>query len=470
MIGLRKPRRRAARSTDHAGAAHDRAARRPIEPTASAASVPPLTPKERMAIDRVSRCPSRTPTSARTTSARSTSGLTEKLAMLEAERCLQCKKPDVHRRLPGARQHPALHRPPARAATCAAAADSLLDDNALPCVTGRVCPQESSARASACAARRASRSRSATSSASSPTGRRRIRDEPLARRGRQPSGKTVAVVGSGPAGLTAAGELAKRGHDVTIFEAFHAAGRRAHLRHPRVPPAQGHRPATRSTGCVEAGRQDRAQRDHRQDLHARRAARAVRRRVHRRRRRPAGLHGRARREPQGRLLGQRVPDPRQPDGRLATRTPTRRSCTASASSSSAAATSPWTPSARPRGWAPRRPSSSTAAAHDEMPARAEEVHHAEQEGIRFEFLVAPVEVLGDETAGSPACGAAHGARRARRLRPRAGPSPIPGSEFVIACDMVVVAIGTRSNPLLTATTPDLDGQRVGLHRRPTSTA
>jgi glutamate synthase (NADPH/NADH) small chain len=91
----------------------------------------------------------------------------------------------------------------------------------------------------------------------------------------------------------------------------------------------------------------------------------------------------------------------------------------------------------------------------ECPARAEEVHHAEQEGIRFEFQVAPLEVIGNEERwvtglrcqrmelGEPD---ASGRRR---------PVPIPGSEWVIDCDMVVVAIGTRSNPLLTKTTPDL---------------
>jgi glutamate synthase (NADPH/NADH) small chain len=92
---------------------------------------------------------------------------------------------------------------------------------------------------------------------------------------------------------------------------------------------------------------------------------------------------------------------------------------------------------------------------EELPARAEEVHHAEQEGIRFDFQVAPLEVLANEERwvtglrcqrmelGEPD---ASGRRR---------PVPIPGSEYVIECDMVVVAIGTRSNPLLTATTPDL---------------
>ncbi len=97
----------------------------------------------------------------------------------------------------------------------------------------------------------------------------------------------------------------------------------------------------------------------------------------------------------------------------------------------------------------------------ELPARAEEVHHAEQEGIRFELQVAPLEVLADENRwvtglrcirmelGEPD---ASGRRR---------PIPIEGSEFVIDCEMVVVAIGTRSNPLLTASEPDLALNQAG---------
>ncbi|MFH0880591.1 MAG: FAD-dependent oxidoreductase, partial [Lentisphaerota bacterium] len=97
----------------------------------------------------------------------------------------------------------------------------------------------------------------------------------------------------------------------------------------------------------------------------------------------------------------------------------------------------------------------------EMPARVEEVHHAEEEGILFELLVAPVEVLGDKDGwvsglkcirmelGEPD---ASGRRR---------PVPIKGSEFVVSCDVVVVAIGTRANPLLTKTSPDLKLNKWG---------
>jgi glutamate synthase (NADPH/NADH) small chain len=97
----------------------------------------------------------------------------------------------------------------------------------------------------------------------------------------------------------------------------------------------------------------------------------------------------------------------------------------------------------------------------ELPARVEEVHHAKEEGVRFDLLVAPVEVQGDERnwvtglkcvrmeLGEPD---ASGRRR---------PVPKPGSEYVIACDEVVVAIGTRANPLLTATAPDLKLNKWG---------
>ncbi len=108
------------------------------------------------------------------------------------------------------------------------------------------------------------------------------------------TGQRVAIVGSGPAGLTAAGELAKAGHEVTIFEAFHTAGRRADLRHPRVPPAQGHRPAGGRPPARRTGVKIEVNAIIGKTCTLRRAARAVRRRLHRRRRRPAGLHGRAR--------------------------------------------------------------------------------------------------------------------------------------------------------------------------------
>ena len=98
----------------------------------------------------------------------------------------------------------------------------------------------------------------------------------------------------------------------------------------------------------------------------------------------------------------------------------------------------------------------------ELPARLEEIHHAKEEGIIFKFLTAPLEVIGDPDTylvkgmrcqemelGEPD---ASGRRR---------PVPVEGSEFVIDLDAVIVAIGTSPNPLIRSTTPGLDTNRKG---------
>jgi len=92
---------------------------------------------------------------------------------------------------------------------------------------------------------------------------------------------------------------------------------------------------------------------------------------------------------------------------------------------------------------------------NELPARAEEVHHAGEEGIQFEFLTAPVEVLGSDKHWVTGLKCVRMQLGAPDASGRARPEPVPGSEFVLPCDVVVVAIGTRANPLLTATCPDL---------------
>jgi glutamate synthase (NADPH/NADH) small chain len=97
----------------------------------------------------------------------------------------------------------------------------------------------------------------------------------------------------------------------------------------------------------------------------------------------------------------------------------------------------------------------------EMPARAEEIHHAEQEGIGFEFLVAPVEILGSEKKWVTGVKCVRMRLSAEDASGRARPVPIPDSEFVVPCDVVVVAVGSRANPLLTATCPELKLNKWG---------
>jgi glutamate synthase (NADPH) small chain len=97
----------------------------------------------------------------------------------------------------------------------------------------------------------------------------------------------------------------------------------------------------------------------------------------------------------------------------------------------------------------------------EMPARAEEIHHAEEEGLQFEFLVAPVAVLGNEKKWVTGLKCVRMQLGEPDASGRARPVVIPGSEFVVPCDVVVVAIGTRANPLLTATCPELKLNKWG---------
>jgi glutamate synthase (NADPH/NADH) small chain len=91
----------------------------------------------------------------------------------------------------------------------------------------------------------------------------------------------------------------------------------------------------------------------------------------------------------------------------------------------------------------------------EMPARAEEVKHAREEGIEFRMLTNPVEFLGDER------GWLTGARCVRMqlgepdADGRRRPMPIPGSEFVLPADVAIIGVGTTANPLIQSTTPDL---------------
>jgi len=97
----------------------------------------------------------------------------------------------------------------------------------------------------------------------------------------------------------------------------------------------------------------------------------------------------------------------------------------------------------------------------ELPARAEEIHHAEEEGIVFELLTNPLEFEGDDRGM---------VRRMKCMRMELGepddsgrrrPVPIEGSEFYIDTDLVIVAIGAGANPLLTKSTPGVELNRWG---------
>ncbi|HET9615408.1 MAG TPA: NADPH-dependent glutamate synthase, partial [Candidatus Limnocylindrales bacterium] len=180
-----------------------------------------LTQKERMAIDRVAM--PELAAEVRATNFREVNlGLTWQLAVLEAERCLQCPKPYCIEGCPVRVNIPRFIRL-LREGDLPHAAESLLDDNALPCVTGRVCPQERQCEG-VCLRGKKGRSVAIGYLERFVADWAQHHGGDLAHAAPPPTGRSVGIVGSGPAGLTAAGELARRGHAVTIFEAFHAPG------------------------------------------------------------------------------------------------------------------------------------------------------------------------------------------------------------------------------------------------------
>jgi glutamate synthase (NADPH) small chain len=97
----------------------------------------------------------------------------------------------------------------------------------------------------------------------------------------------------------------------------------------------------------------------------------------------------------------------------------------------------------------------------ELPARIEEVHHAEEEGVQFHFLTLPVKILGNEDGWVRAMECLRMELGEPDDSGRRRPIPVPGSEFVLDVDMVVVAIGTGANPLIPSTTPDLQTTKWG---------
>ena len=97
----------------------------------------------------------------------------------------------------------------------------------------------------------------------------------------------------------------------------------------------------------------------------------------------------------------------------------------------------------------------------ELPARLEEIHHAKEEGVVFKFLTAPLEVLSDENFNVTGLKCQQMELGEPDASGRRRPIPVEGSEFVIDLDCVIAAIGTSPNPLIRHTTPGLETNRKG---------
>jgi glutamate synthase (NADPH/NADH) small chain len=387
-------------------------------------------------------------------------GMSEQIAMLEASRCLECKDAKCIQGCPVNVNIPSFVERLA-AGDLPGAAKVLLADNALPGISGRVCPQETQCE---CECIRAKKGQPLAvghlERFVADWSREHMNGTATADRPK-PTAYRVAVVGSGPAGLTAAGQLARRGHAVTIFEALHEPGGVLVYGIPefRLPKriVRGEVDSLRALGVqiicnVIIGRTytiDELMGEEGFDavfiangaglpvflgipgenLKGVYSANEYLTRVNLMRAYDADAQTPVLKVKQAVVVG---------GGNVAldaVRTARRLG-------------------ADPATLVYRR-------SRAEMPARVEEVHHAEEEGIVFRMLTNPVEILGDENGWVRAV-------RCQRMElgepDRSGrrrPVVIPGSEFEIPCNVMIEAIGTRANPLLTSTTPDLKLNATG---------
>ena len=385
-------------------------------------------------------------------------GLPEKIALLEAERCLLCRDPKCMNGCPVGVNIPRFVELLSQG-KLPEAAHCLLDDNALPAITGRVCPQETQCEIECIRGNKGLPvaigylERFVGDWARGHSDQQALQLAPS-------SGKKVAVVGSGPGGLTAAGELAKRGHAVTVFEALHKPGGVLVYGIPefRLPKkivdeevARLERAGVKIVYNTVIGRTYTVQ-ELREQFDAVFIANG------------AGLP-----------VFMNVPGENFKGVYSANEYLTRvnlmaayqfpRSDTPVLNGQRVATVGGGNVAMDAARTAKRLGAEASIIVYrrtrKEMPARSEEIHHAEEEGLNFEFLVAPIEVIGNEKKWVTGLKCVRMQLGEPDASGRARPVIIPGSEFVIPCDVVVVAIGTRANPLLIATCPDLKLNKWG---------
>ena len=97
----------------------------------------------------------------------------------------------------------------------------------------------------------------------------------------------------------------------------------------------------------------------------------------------------------------------------------------------------------------------------EMPARIDEIHHGEEEGLQFKFLMSPVRIIGDENGWVKGIECVRMELGEPDASGRRRPIPIKGSETILDVEIVVVAIGNGPHPLVPATTPGLKVNKRG---------
>jgi glutamate synthase (NADPH/NADH) small chain len=411
-----------------------------------------LKGKERMQIPR-QEMPEQAPEVRRTNFKEVPFGLEEMIAVLEANRCIKCKKPTCVSGCPVGIDIPGFVSLVA-VGDFEGAISKIKETNMLPAICGRVCPQESQCESQCVLAKKGqavSIGRLERFAADWEREHGKVAPPPVG----EPTGKSVGVVGCGPAGLTVAIDLRRAGHDVTIYEALHAPGGVLAYGIPefRLPKAivNAEVDVVKEMGVEILFNYVIGQTETVDELMQRHDAIFLGT--------GAGLPWFMD------LPGENLCGVYSANEYL-TRVNLMRAydfpnCDTPVAQSDRVAVI--------GGGNVAMDVARTAlrlGAHDvyliyrrtdaEMPARREEIHHAQQEGVIFKLLHNPIRYIGDEQGrvrqvecirmelGEPD---ASGRRR---------PVPIPDSEFLIDVDTVIVAIGNGPNPLVPRTTSGLE--------------
>ena len=386
-----------------------------------------------------------------------TLGYTPQEAMEEAQRCLHCKNRPCVEGCPVN-----IHIPEFIAKVAEgdfkAAYEIISDTNALPCVSGRVCPQESQCesrcvrgvKGEAVAIRRLERFvadwylKNVVAAPQKPT----------------QNGIRVAVVGSGPAGLTCASDLAKKGYEVTVFEAFHTAGGVLVYGIPefRLPKAivQSEVDKLGALGVefrldVVVGRTitiDELMEEGYKAVFVGSGAGL-----------PLfmGIEGEN-------LAG--VYSANEYLTRVNLMKAYREDYDTPLRKSKAVAVVGGGNVAMDAARCAKRMGAEKVyliyrRGEEEMPARREEIDHAKEEEIDFRLLHNPVRILGDERGRVCQIECVEMQLQAPDESGRRVPKEVPGSNFFLDVDTVIMALGTSPNPLIRSTTPGLETNRRG---------
>ena len=383
-------------------------------------------------------------------------GYNKEEAEAEAKRCLNCKNPFCVKGCPVSINIPGFIQK-VKEGDVAAAYQVISESSALPAICGRVCPQESQCEGKCV--------RGIKGEAVSIGKLERYVADTARETGIKPSvtaekkGKKVAVIGSGPAGLTCAGDLARMGYDVTIFEALHKAGGVLvygipEFRLPKDAVVEKEIENVRSLGVkietdVVIGKSvtiDSLMEDEGFDAVFIGSGAGLPRFMNIPGEQAMGVFSANEYLTRSNLMKAFRED---------SRTPIMRAKKAVVVGGGNVAMD-----------AARTALRLGAEVHivyrrseQELPARKEEVEHAKQEGIIFDLLTNPVEIHADENGWVKGITCIRMELGEPDASGRRSPVPVKGSEFYIECDAVIMSLGTSPNPLISSTTAGLEINR-----------